>query len=112
MCPLARPSGRVNAPAKGIEAACASDIEEDVEHIAIGDRVGLAFLADPAALLGGGLAAGFQQLIPADYLGSDEASRQVGMDGARGILCVGALDDRPRAALVLASGEEGDQSPA
>src|SRR5712691_1576369 len=85
------------------------DIEEDMKDVPVGDEVGLAFLADPAAFLGGGFAARFQELIPADDFGADEAARQVRVDGAGGILGVGALTNGPGAAFVFASGEERDQ---
>ena len=55
-------------------------------------------------------ALGGHELVVAVDLGADEAPRDVGVDGAGGVLGAGAGRDRPRAHLVLAHREERDQA--
>ena len=49
------------------------------------------------------------QIVEGDDLGADEAAFKVGMDLAGGLRGLRALFDRPRAALVRAGCQEGDE---
>src|SRR5262245_63290504 len=87
------------------------NIEAEVADLAILDGVVLALQAELAALAHRGhRAGGGDQLVVADDLGADEAARDVGVDGTRGILGAGAGGHRPGAALVVADGEEGHEA--
>jgi len=52
--------GRLRRVPKGGLSAELLDVEKHVKDVAVVDDVALALLADPAAFLGGGLAAGFE----------------------------------------------------
>src|SRR5262249_21894843 len=79
------------------------------QHVSIGNDVALALLAYPPVLLGGGLAASLQQLVPANDFRADEAARQVRVDFSRGVLRVRPASDRPRPALVVPRRKKRDQ---
>ena len=83
-----------------------SDVEADLEHVAVGDFVVLAFDAELAGVACFGPRADLEQLVPVDDLGADEPALQVGVDDARGLGCLGTGAERPRARLLVAGGEK------
>src|SRR5258707_6117503 len=85
-----------------------SDVEADVEHVAVFDDVGLALepLLAPARDLG--VRAELDEVVPADHLAADEAACDVRADRRGGIDRRLAAAKRPRPRLLLASGEERD----
>ena len=85
-----------------------SDIEAEVDHVAVLHHIVLALAAQQPLLLGGGHGAAGDHLGEVDGLGTDEAALDVGVDLAGGLRSLRTLDDGPRAALVLTVGEEGD----
>ena len=87
-----------------------SDIEAEVDHVAVLHHIVLALAAQQPLLLGGGHGAAGDHLGEVDGLGTDEAALDVGVDLAGGLRSLRTLDDGPRAALVLAVGEEGDKT--
>src|SRR3954468_6266479 len=87
-----------------------SDVEPDLEDVAVLDLVVLAFDAELADFLGLVPRTEVEQLVPADDLGADEAALQVGVDhaGALGRLRTGA--ERPRPRLLVARRQERAQA--
>ena len=85
-------------------------VEAEVDHIAVLNDVLLALAAEKALLLRGGNAAAADHIVEIDRLGTDKAALDVGVDLAGGLRRLGAVFDRPGAALVLAVGEEGDET--
>src|SRR5439155_7054560 len=77
-----------------------SDVEADLEHVAVGDFVVLAFHAQPPDFSRLRPRANLEQLIPADDFGADEAALQVRVNHARAFRCLGAGAERPRARLL------------
>lgn len=59
--------------------------EQDLEHVAVLDLVGLALRAQPAVLARLGHRAELEEVLVGDRLGPDEAPRQVGVDRPGGI---------------------------
>ena len=86
-----------------------SHIEPEEDDVPVLDHVLLALGADHALLPGGGHGAHGHQVVVGDDLRPDETTLEVGVDLAGGLGGLGALDDGPGPALVLAAGEEGDQ---
>src|SRR5689334_1969638 len=86
-----------------------SDIEAEVDDVAVGDDVVLAFEPELPRLAAARLAAVTHELVVRDHLGADEAALDVAVDLARGFHGCRAAADRPRPALVLAGGEEADE---
>src|SRR5205823_2055241 len=84
-----------------------SDVEADLEHVAVDDLVILALHPQLPGLLGFVPRAQLEQLVPADDLGPDETPLQVGVDDARAFGGLGARPERPRPALFVAGREEG-----
>src|SRR5689334_15307397 len=64
-------------------AARASDVEQEVEDVAVADDVVLALRAHLSRLLGALLAAERDVVVVGDRLGADEAALEVGVDDAR-----------------------------
>src|SRR6187551_2038174 len=62
-----------------------SDVEQEVQHVAVLDDVLLAFLAQPARRCGTGLALVLDEVVVADRLGADEAALEVGVDHPGGL---------------------------
>src|SRR5205085_10141182 len=95
--------------ARTSRAAPSSDVEADVQDVAVLDLVGLAF--EPLEAAAGGLRvrARLDQVVPADDLAADDAARDVGVDGRGGLERRLPTPERPRARLVLGGGEEADQ---
>lgn len=60
-----------------------SDVEQEVEDVAVLDHVVLAFRTLLAGLLGTLLALVGDEVIEADRLGADEAPLEIGVDDAR-----------------------------
>src|SRR5580765_5614892 len=83
-----------------------SDVEADVQDVAVLDDIGLAFESLLAVARGVGVRAGGDEVVPADHLATDEAPRNVGVDRARRVERRAAAAERPRARLLLARGEE------
>jgi hypothetical protein len=57
-----------------------SDVEQEVQHVAILDHVFLAFGAHLAGFLGAGFALVLDEVVKGDGLGADEAAFEVGVD--------------------------------
>src|SRR4029079_11778559 len=74
--------------------------------LAVLDRIGFPFRSHDAELLRVRFASRLQELLPPDDLGTDEASLEVGVDGARRLLRRRAARHGPRAHLVVADREE------
>ena len=89
---------------------CFLHVEAEVDHVAVAHDVLLALAAEKALLLRGGDAAAADHIVKVDRLGADEAALDVGVDLTGGLRGLGAVSDRPRSALVLAVGEEGDEA--
>src|SRR5579862_1103547 len=83
-----------------------SDVEPDLQHVAVLHLVVLALHAKLARLLGRLPRAQAEQLVPPDHLGADEPALQVGVDDPRALRGLGAGAERPRPALLVARGEE------
>src|SRR5262249_43105818 len=87
------------------------DVEAEVADLPVAHDVVLAFQPELTLLAHRGhRAVGGDQLVVAHHLGADEAPRDVGMNGARGILGAGAPGDRPGPHLVLTHREEGEEA--
>src|SRR5215213_6970222 len=89
---------------------CGSDIEQEVDHIAILDDVLLAFPAQPAELPRFGQTAGGDQVVIGDDLGSNETPLDVRVDLAGCLDRGGAAANGPGATLVGSDGEKWHQS--
>src|SRR5581483_2630779 len=86
-----------------------SYVEADVQDVAVLDDVRLAFeplLAGPRDL---GVRSCGDEVVPAHDLAADEAARDVGVDRRGRVERRLPATERPRAGLLLARGEEGDQ---
>ena len=91
-------------------AAGGSRREADRDHVAVAHRVVAALDPQHAALARAGVAAGVEQLLPADDLGAHEAALDVGVDLAGGVPGRQPAAQMPGLRrLVLAGGEERDQ---
>src|SRR5450631_2953004 len=86
-----------------------SDVELEVNDVAVFDDVLLAFELQLGVGAAGALGAVLDEVFPPDHFGLDEAALEVGVDDARGLRGLGAALDGPGAALVGAGGEEGDE---
>src|SRR5258708_10715091 len=80
--------------------------EAEVDDVAVLHDVFLAFEADFAVVAAGGHRTARDERIVADDFGADEAARDVAVDLAGGELRRRPARNRPRAAFVLADGEE------
>src|SRR6218665_1304868 len=67
-----------------------SDVEEEVEHVAVLDPVVLAFGAHLARVPGALLALAGNEVVEGNGLGADEAALEVAVDHAGGLGCGGA----------------------
>src|SRR4051794_595745 len=76
-------------------AVPASDVKQEIQHIAILDHIFLAFLAPLAGFLGALLALVRDEVIISDGLGADEAAFEVGVDHAGRLRRGVALVDGP-----------------
>src|SRR5207302_1922096 len=79
-----------------------SDVEADLEHVAVLDLVVLALDAQATRVLGGVPRAELEQLVPSDDLGTDEASLQVGVDDTGALGRLGSGAEGPGPALLVA----------
>src|SRR4051812_20951021 len=84
-----------------------SDVEADLEDVAVDDLVVLALDPQLARLFCLVPRAELQELVPVDDLGPDETPLQVGVDDAGTLRRTGAGPERPRPALLVARREEG-----
>src|SRR5262249_53782814 len=85
------------------------DVEAYVEHVAVLHDVGLALEALPSAPRGLGVRAGVDEVVPANDLAADEATRDVRVDRLRRVERRVTVAERPLARLLLCGREEGDQ---
>src|SRR5688572_27352432 len=90
-------------------AAVASDIEAEVDHVAVAHDVFLALEAQLPRLLGALLAAGGDVVVIRRDLGADEAALEIGVDHAGGLRRGGAGRYGPGAHLLRPGGEIGLQ---
>src|SRR5690348_8352770 len=95
------PYGRVKA--RG------SDIEAEVEDVAVLDRVILAFEAELAGIACPCFAAEYHIVVIGDGLGADEALFEVGMNHAGGFGRPGLAPHGPGPRLLRPHGEERDE---
>src|SRR5215470_17904101 len=86
-----------------------SDIEPEVDHVAVLDHIVLALQAQLTLFAAGGQAAALHQIFEADYLCPDEPALDIRMDFAGGLLGMCTLRDGPGAAFVLARSQKTDQ---
>src|SRR5690242_20272712 len=77
---LTRAARPVNAP-----RASGSDVEAEMEDVALLDPVLLAFQPQPPRFPGAGFPAVADEVVVADGLGADEALLEVGVDHRRGL---------------------------
>src|SRR5206468_2618264 len=84
-----------------------SDVEADLEDVAVDDLVVLSLDPELPGLLGRVPGAEGQQLVPADHLGPDEPALQVRVDDAGALRRPRAGAERPRPRLLVPRGEEG-----
>src|SRR5215208_6016102 len=89
--------------------ANASDVEANVQHVAVTDDVGLPLQPLERALRGLRVRARLDEVLPVDHLAADEPPRDVGMDRLGGVERRLSVAERPGARLLLAGGEERDQ---
>src|SRR5438105_15062287 len=101
------PRRRSSAPAASLLSR--SDVEADVQHVAVGDRIRLPLEALLTALRRLRVRARLDEVAPSDHLRADEAARDVGVDRLRGVERSLAAPQRPCARLLFARGEEADQ---
>src|SRR2546423_11880046 len=87
----------------------ASDIEAEVNDVAVGDGIFLALEARFTGLLALRLAAVADEIVVGDDLGADESLLDVAVDLAGGLLRDGAAPDRPGADFVFARGQKAHQ---
>ena len=87
-----------------------SDIEQEVQHVAVLDDVVLAFGAHLAGFLGALFALVLDEVVEGDGLGADEAAFEVGVDDAGGFGGGVAFVDGPGADFLDAGGEVGLQA--
>ena len=88
----------------------ALDVEAEEDNIPVLHHILLALRTNQALFLGGVHGAAGHQVGEVDHLGPDEAPLKVSVDLTGGLGGLGALLDGPGPALVLAGGEEGDQT--
>ena len=86
-----------------------SDVEADVQHVAVADHVRLALEPLQALSRRLGVGAGGDEVVAADHLAADEPARDVGVDRPRRVERGLPVPQRPGARLLLARGEERDQ---
>src|SRR2546423_15169024 len=86
-----------------------SNIEAEINHVAVPHDVIASLQARHAALAGGGIGAGGHQVIERGDLGADKAALHVAVDLPACLGRPGALAHRPPARLGLAGGKERDQ---
>src|SRR5215216_6132483 len=73
--------GKFNEGATVAHCRHASDVEAEVDDVALLHDVVFAFEAEEALLAGGGVGAGAGEVVVGDNLGADEAALDVGVDG-------------------------------
>src|SRR3546814_12556534 len=74
-----------------------SDVEEEVQHVAVLDDVFLAFLAQPPSRGGAGFALVLDEVVVADRLGADEAFLEIAVDHPCRLRCGGTALQLPSA---------------
>src|SRR5690606_29919608 len=82
------------------------NVEEEIDHVAVFDDIGLAFASERTALLRFGEAAGIDQVLVADDLSTDEPALDVRVDRTGGLDRLRPPPNRPCPALVWTDGEE------
>jgi hypothetical protein len=86
--------------------SCRLDVEPHVEDVTVLDDVGLPLETLEAALCGLRVRAGLDEIAPTDHLGADEPLCDVRVDARRCIERGATANERPRARLLVARGEE------
>ena len=94
----------------GFATAGGSDVEAELDDVAVFDGVFLAFDADFAGDFGGGFGAGGDEVVVVDDFGGDEAAFEIRVDDAGGCGGFVAGDDGPGAGFLDAGGEVGAES--
>src|SRR5262245_35151224 len=84
-----------------------SDVEEEVQHVAVLHHVILAFLAQTARGGGASLTLVLDEVVVAHGFGADEATLEIGVDHACSLRGGEAALDGPRAHFLHACGEVG-----
>ena len=104
------PGKSVSRAARGRHFYHTSDVEQELDHVAVLHDVLLALGALQALGLDSGVieVVGFQVAV-ADDAGADEAALEIAVDLTGGLRSLGALADGPGTALLLAVGQEGDE---
>ena len=85
-------------------------VEAEEHHVAVLYDVVLALRAHLSLFLRGVVVAAFDERLPVDDLGADETLFKVGVYLSRRLRRLGAALDRPRARLLFARGEVGDEA--
>ena len=91
----------------GNEALSASDVKEEVHHVAVLDDMLFSFGAEPASALELHLALMLFEVLDPVGLGEDEAPLEVAVDHPRDLRRATTGRDRPGADLLLSCGEVG-----
>ena len=87
-----------------------SDVELEVDHVAVLHDVFLAFNAEVTVFAGLAHGAPLDQIVVAHNLGLDEAALEVGVDGASGLGGGVAGVNGPGATFLFVEGEKGAQA--
>src|SRR5947208_10706595 len=97
------------ARASGPDFDRQSDVESDVQDVAVLHLVGLPLEALEVAPRGFGVRSRRDEVVPADHLATNEPTRDVRVDGRRRVQRRSTPAKRPRPRLLLAGREEGQQ---
>ena len=99
-----------NRPARHAVRACCSNVEKEVDNVAVLHDILLTLRTDQPLGLGIGHGTAILQILKGNHLGADKAALKVGVDFTGGLRGLGALFDGPGAALILAVGQERDKA--
>src|SRR5215472_17310164 len=96
-------------PESWTRAMSGSDVEADVQDVAVLDDVRLPLEPLLAVARALGVRARLDEVVPADHLAADEPPRDVGVDRRCRVERGPAAPHRPGARLLLTRGEERDE---
>src|SRR5881392_3196063 len=94
----------------GLRLQLLLEVEADVEDVSVGDDVVLSLQPLLAAAGGLGATPRLDEVAPRNHFAADESARDVGVDRRRRIERRSPLRERPGPRLLIAAGEEREQS--